>query len=153
VDRMLGTLVRYLRFLGYDTRSATEIGPGGAEEDNLLLRLAVEEGRILLTRDRELARRGGILVPEDDVLDQVAALARAGLVEPVLRLDRCSRCNTPLRPATRKEADTAPFVAGRDETRFLWCPACRRLYWSGSHVDRLTERLDRVARMVHHSRR
>ncbi|MDD1677142.1 MAG: Mut7-C RNAse domain-containing protein, partial [Methanomicrobiales archaeon] len=56
---MLGTLTRYLRFMGYDTLSANSLEGGNAAEDTVLLRIAENEGRILLTRDRELARRGG----------------------------------------------------------------------------------------------
>lgn len=148
MDRMLGPLVRYLRFLGYDTTAATELGPGGPGEDTRLLRIAADERRILLTRDRELSRRGGVLVSGGNVIDQVAALTRAGLVEPVLRLDRCSLCNTPLRSATEAEVGTVSFAMWQDGCRYLWCPACYRLYWSGSHVDRLSERLDQVARMA-----
>ena len=147
MDRMLGPLVRYLRFMGYDTLAATELGPGGPREDSELLRLAADEGRVLLTRDRELAGRGGVLVRGDDVLGQIAALARAGLVEPVLRLDRCSRCNTLLRPAAPDELGAAPYLpADRDGRTFFRCDACDRIYWAGSHADRLAERLDRITR-------
>ena len=60
-DRMLGTLTRYLRFMGYDTISANGFMSGSADEDTLLLALAHDEHRILLTRDHELARRGNDL--------------------------------------------------------------------------------------------
>jgi|GEM_PF-4280056 len=56
---MLGTLTQYLRFMGYDTRSANELKPGNSREDTELLELAERGDRILLTRDAELARRGG----------------------------------------------------------------------------------------------
>ncbi len=57
---MLGTLTRYLRFMGYDTMSANSLSPGGStREDTLLLEIAAGgDDRFLLTRDRELARRG-----------------------------------------------------------------------------------------------
>jgi len=61
-DRMLGTLCRYLRFMGYDTVSATEMAEGNTREDTILLARARAEGRILLTRDRELARRGDTML-------------------------------------------------------------------------------------------
>ena len=147
VDRMLGPLVRYLRFMGYDTLAATELGPGGPQEDSELLRRASAEGRVLLTRDRELAGRGGVLVPAGDVLEHVAALARAGLVEPVLRLDRCSRCNTLLRPARADEIAAATYLpADREVGDVSCCDNCGRLYWIGSHADRLDERLRQIAR-------
>ncbi len=145
VDRMLGPLVRYLRFLGYDTLAATELGPGGPDEDTVLLRRAVDEGRVLLTRDHELARRGGILVPGRDVLEQVAALTRSDLVEPVLRLTRCSVCNFPLRPASTSEIAAAPYAPFKPgETEFFWCDPCGHLYWFGSHAADLAARLRSV---------
>lgn len=142
MDRMLGPLVRYLRFMGYDTLAATELGMGGPGEDSALLRLAAAEGRVLLTRDRELAGRGGVLVGGDDVLEQVAGLTRAGFVEPVLRLDRCSRCNTLLRRARAEEITAATYLPADGMPReFFRCNSCGRLYWAGSHADRLAERL------------
>ena len=38
-DRMLGTLTRYLRFMGYDTTSANGIAEGNTKEDTLLLEI------------------------------------------------------------------------------------------------------------------
>lgn len=58
-DRMLGTLAKYLRFLDYDTLSADTLEPGNTREDTVLLGIARSDGRILLTRDRELSCRGG----------------------------------------------------------------------------------------------
>lgn len=98
VDRMLGTLCRYLRFMGYDAESACSMAEGNPREDTLLIRSAERKGRILLTRDRELARRAGagaVLVAGDDVIDQIRALVNLGLIEPELRLNRCSMQRTP----------------------------------------------------------
>jgi uncharacterized protein with PIN domain len=39
-DRMLGTLTRYLRFMGYDTVSANDLYEGNRREDSLLLERA-----------------------------------------------------------------------------------------------------------------
>ncbi|MEN6341560.1 MAG: Mut7-C RNAse domain-containing protein [Methanospirillum sp.] len=145
MDRMLGPLVRYLRFMGYDTLAATDLGPGGPQEDSELLRIATTEGRVLLTRDRELAGRGGMLVRGDNVLEQVAALARSGIVDPVLRLDRCSRCNTLVRRARPDEIAAADYLpADHTALDIVCCDSCGRLYWAGSHADRLEERLGRI---------
>ena len=100
-DRMLGTLTRYLRFMGYDTLSANSLQPGNTREDTALLGIARAEGRILLTRDRELARRGGqmaILVEGDDVMAQIRSLRSLGLITPAVVMDRCSLCNTGAAP-------------------------------------------------------
>lgn len=145
VDRMLGTLCRYLRFMGYDTVSATEMVVGNSREDTLLLSRARAEDRILLTMDRELARRGGsnaVLIEEKNIMDQIRALARTGLIVPQIRLTRCSRCNTLLRPARPSEIMRAEYAPGRDRNRtFYWCARCRKLYWQGSHSKDLEKRI------------
>jgi len=144
-DRMMGTLTRYLRFMGYDTISANGFSPGDAHEDSRLLELAKNEHRILLTRDHELARRGNalaVLVKEGDVLVQVQQLIDLGLVERRLLMSRCSLCNTVLREAREDEIQSAGY-APRDKNgfAFLWCERCRKLYWNGSHGQRLFERI------------
>ncbi|NLA37912.1 MAG: hypothetical protein GX882_00715 [Methanomicrobiales archaeon] len=145
-DRMLGTLTRYLRFMGYDTMSANSLSPGNAREDTLLLDIASKDNRILLTRDRELARRGGaqaVYIASEEVMEQVRQVAGLGLIEPGIRMNRCSLCNTRLRPATAREIREAHY-APRPESgkEFTWCPICRKLYWMGSHSDNLEKRLD-----------
>ena len=145
-DRMLGTLTRYLRFMGYDTISANGFRAGNPDEDTRLLALAHREHRILLTRDHELARRGGgqaVLVMVGDVLAQVQQLADLGLVERRLPMSRCSLCNIVLREATESEIASARY-APRDRTgySFFWCDQCGKLYWNGSHGRHLQERID-----------
>lgn len=145
VDRMLGTLGRYLRFMGYDTVSATSLREGNTREDTLLLQRAAHEGRILLTRDRELARRGGgmaVLILDERVIPQVRQLADMGLVDLKLRMTRCSLCNEQLRPATGHEIRNAVYAPRKKEDLvFFWCRTCRKLYWMGSHGRSLSRRL------------
>ncbi len=142
---MLGTLARYLRFMGYDTMSANSLVPGSAREDTLLLDIAARDNRLLLTRDRELARRGGeraLYIVSEDIVDQIRQIADLGLIEPRIRMSRCSVCNTRLRPATAREIQEADYAPRSEQRmRFSWCPACKRLYWMGSHSDRIEERL------------
>jgi len=144
-DRMLGTLTRYLRFMGYDTISANGFSPGNAQEDNLLLALAHDEHRVLLTRDHELARRGNdlaVLVTEGDVLAQVQQLIDRGLIKRQVLMSRCSLCNSVLREATEDEIRSAGY-APRDRSGFTfhWCERCRKLYWNGSHGQHLFLRI------------
>jgi len=145
VDRMLGTLCRYLRFMGYDTESASEYREGNAKEDTLLLMRAHAEERILLTMDHELARRGSegaILVKELDVLDQVRSLARQGVIVPGIRLTRCSLCNSLLRPARPEEIRRSSYAPSETPGKtYSWCPKCRKLYWEGSHGKDLEKRI------------
>jgi len=152
-DRMLGTLCRYLRFMGYDTVSANGLAPGSNREDTELLAIAEREERLLLTRDRELAARAGVagvLVRSEDVSDQVRQLASLHLIRPVLKLTRCSRCNSVLVPATEAEVlGTGYAPKGRSGLVFFTCPSCNRLYWYGSHARHLEERVGEFSDLPH----
>lgn len=145
VDRMLGTLTRYLRFMGYDTISANSFSLGNSREDTLLLSIAHDDHRILLTRDHELACRGGdaaILVTDGDAHAQVRQLIDRGIISPRVAMSRCSLCNTQLRPATADEIRSAAYAPARhDGFRFMWCDSCGRLYWNGSHAEHLAKAL------------
>ncbi|QYZ80389.1 hypothetical protein E2N92_03820 [Methanofollis formosanus] len=144
---MLGTLTRRLRLMGYDTLSANTLFPGSRREDTVLLEIAVTQGRILLTRDAELARRAGeqgVRIRSERVEEQVAQLLALDLVRPALSFDRCSLCNTPLRPARRREIEGAEYAPrNRDGLSFFWCPVCHRLYWMGSHTRRMREEMEK----------
>ena len=51
VDRNVGRLCTWLRAMGFD---ATFAGP---EDDGAIVRAAMEEGRVIVTKDRKLAER------------------------------------------------------------------------------------------------
>src|SRR5437867_13013531 len=88
-DHMLGSLARWLRFMGYDT-AYPEPGP-----ERTLVECVRTEDRILLTRDKELAARvtGAIRIQSDifdDQIREVAASLPLWLVNP---RSLCSLCN------------------------------------------------------------
>jgi uncharacterized protein with PIN domain len=149
-DRMLGTLTRYLRFMGYDTTSANGLLEGDPKEDTILLAIAEQEHRLLLTKDAELARRGNasvLLVRSDDVMEQVQQLIDQHLIKRRLAMSRCSLCNTELRVANTCEiANTAYAPKDWRNLSFFWCPNCRKLYWNGSHGRHLEQRVERELR-------
>lgn len=149
-DRMLGTLTRYLRFMGYDTTSANGLPEGDKKEDSLLLAIAGQEGRLLLTKDTELARRGeesALLIRSDEVMEQVQQLIDLHLVKRRLTLSRCSLCNTPLREANTCEIERADYAPKNwRNLSFFWCNRCKKLYWNGSHGKRLEERVEHELR-------
>jgi len=147
-DRMLGTLTKYLRFMGYDTLSADIVVPGNSREDTVLLKIAEGEGRILLTRDRELAERGedigAVHIKSDDIFSQLRQIIGEGLISGDLkvRMERCTICNSLLRPAHPEEIEGADYApSGRGNLKFCWCPRCRRLYWSGTHLTNLEKKI------------
>ena len=143
-DAMLGRLARWLRILGFDCAYESEIG----DED--LVRRAAEEERIILTRDRRLPeewRVSGIhLVGSEDLREQLReVLCRFDLAGAVRLFSRCNECNHPLREAAESEVSArVPPHALATHDRFLECPACRRVYWEGSHTQRIRRVVDEV---------
>ena len=146
VDEMLGRLARWLRVLGYDTVAPRPV------EDVALVRLAMRDGRVLLTRDTLLMQRRpvvhgelrAILVRHDHLVDQLRQLMdEFGLVR--LGPPRCLLCNAPLEelPWARAERLVPPYVA-QTQRAFRRCPSCGRVFWPGTHW----ERMERVLREV-----
>jgi len=137
-DHMLGTLAKWLRFLGHD---AAYPGP---IDDRELEALAGREGRVLLTRDRELAARvpGSVSVLSDDLDGQLLQVLQAFDLKADIALTRCSVCNAPLREASVEEArGSVPEKVLERQREFWHCDACGRFYWQGSHWDNMTERV------------
>jgi hypothetical protein len=139
LDVMCGKLATYLRMCGYDAAYALD---RGVEADDRLLALAGEEGRTLLTRDRELAARAdGLLLTNRSVDGQLRTLQQAGLD---LSLDsdpaHCGRCNGPV---ARVGADESVPEYARDpaETAVGRCRSCGQYFWKGSHWKRVAETL------------
>jgi len=136
-DAHLGGLARFLRMLGFDTLHRN------AFDDVEIRRLAAEERRIVLTRDRELLKCREIargcyvraLKPEKQ-LEEVAA--RYGLGPLARPFTLCLHCNLPLEAMDKRAA--APRVPqnvfSAHET-FSYCRGCDRVYWPGSHYERM----------------
>ncbi|HID64772.1 MAG TPA: hypothetical protein EYP49_18805 [Anaerolineae bacterium] len=139
VDGMLGRLAKWLRILGYDTAYFPHL------DDDQLVRLARAEGRLLLTRDRGLARRRGLqcLLIESDYLEEQLdqILAELALTEEH-SFSRCPVCNTPLQKVekTGLEGRVPPHIF-RTHKDFSLCPNCDKIYWPGTHWARMQEKL------------
>lgn len=147
-DAMLGSLARWLRFCGYDC-----LYLGTEPADAELARIARDEDRWLLTRDRELAAAGpktqmvraGILEPQ---LAEV--LLRHGLPEPEdLEASRCGECNGALEEVSGDDvaAVVPPYVLETAE-RFRRCADCGRVYWPGTHGEQIHVRFARVRQIM-----
>jgi hypothetical protein len=140
-DAMLGTLARWLRFAGFDTAYDPSL------PDPALAAAARREGRWLLTRDRRLAAGAGprvVLLRHGDLAGQVGELRRRlGLVaDPGRAFTRCSRCNGTLEPVEAEAvADRVPPYVAAHAGRFVLCPGCRRVYWPGTHAQRISDRI------------
>jgi len=142
-DSMLGGLARHLRALGYDTTWESPI------EDPEVVRRAVAESRILLTRDVGIGEEwwieGLVMLASDDPLEQLREVAARFGLDDAAAFTRCTRCNAPLEPVTAEDAGNAVPPAVREANLPLArCPACGRVYWEGSHTRGMRETLGRA---------
>lgn len=133
-DAMLGKLARWLRLLGYDTLYMNDT-------DAAIAYTARSESRVLLTRDRALARRRGletVLVQSSSLQAQLVQVVEWAAAQstgsPRCLPPRCMACNVPLEPVPRSvaAAHVPPYVA-RTHELFHRCPECGKIYWQGSH--------------------
>lgn len=144
LDTHLGRLARYLRLFGFDTYYRNDY------EDEHLARISSEQKRILLTRDRELLKRGEVVYgycprstrPQEQLLEVLRRFNLRGQVSP---FSRCMHCNGSLIKASKDEVieGLPPGVANHFD-EFAKCPECVKIYWRGSHFDRMCEFIDEI---------
>ncbi len=147
-DAHLGRLARYLRFAGFDTLWEN------AWEDAELVAIAADQGRIILTRDRDLLMHKaailGCYVRGKDTLAQLADVAHRYSLDLLHTASgRCLECNLPLQP-TKKDAvtDRVPPRTGAVFDAFWRCDGCDRVYWRGSHWQRMHRSILTVAHQL-----
>mgnify|MGYP000120727484 FL=1 len=150
VDGMLGRLARWLRLLGLDVEYGRDM------EDDELIRRAVEEGRVLLTRDTGLHSRAlkagvrSLLVPGDTEAERIAWVSERLGVE--LEVDpsrsRCPSCGARIRRVDKSSvASLVPPKVYEAHDEFWVCTGCGKVYWRGSHWVNM-ERMIREARRI-----
>ena len=137
LDVHLGRLARYLRLLGFDTLYQNDY------RDTELARLASEQHRILLTRDRGLLKRSvithGYYVRATAPQRQLEEIfARFDLYRSICAFQRCLRCNGAVVAIAKEhiweriEPNTRRYF-----NEFWICNQCHQIYWKGSHYLRM----------------
>lgn len=142
-DAMLGKLAKWLRMLGYDTIYIADV------DDDDLVRIAVREDRILLTRDLELCerrmvRKRCVFVDWGTTAQQLKQVFRTiGLSVPKDSLfTRCTVCNGEIVPISKEEvAERIPPYVYQTQNEFGYCGHCDKIYWRGTHVQHVLEAL------------
>lgn len=146
VDANAGRLATLLRTLGFDTAYDRTL------DDAPLAELAAREGRIVLSKDRSLLKRSlvvfGCLIRADDPHQQLRAVLRLfGLHPPYHLFSRCLLCNAALERVPKAEIMHRLLpLTRRHYSDFHRCPRCDKIYWPGSHHDRLLERMEEICR-------
>jgi uncharacterized protein with PIN domain len=139
-DAMLGRLARWLRLLGFDTLYY----PGIKDSD--LLRCALREGRVILTKDTHFLRMKNLenvyFVHAEKAAAQLREVRGAFNVTSS-GVARCASCNGVLHEITGKERlrDRVPDYVFLSARAFTGCSSCGKVYWEGTHLRRFRELL------------
>ncbi len=144
----MGKLAKVLRLMGYDTVFFS------GSDDSRMVAIALKEGRVILTRDTQIMKRRviangrarAVLFEIDDPRQQIRQVIRQLKLDCQFRpFTICLECNQPLAEKTKDEVEgrVPPYVF-RTQSQYMECPACRRIYWRGTHWEAMTGKLKEI---------
>ncbi len=146
-DSMLGRLARWLRLSGYDVTYANDILDEG------MLEHAKSEGRILLSKDKNLCKKAksrGIettLIMSEDILEQLKQVAteKRLTIRSTPELSRCPLCNAAVEKIEKEKIkDRVPNAVFERMDAFWKCKGCGKIYWHGGHWKNIRERVEKI---------
>ena len=144
LDTHLGKLARHLRMAGFDSLWEADYG------DEEIVALSVAQKRVVLTRDKGLLKRRAVqrghFVRETDSEKQLREIVRAFQLENLLKpFTRCRVCNSRLREVSKDSVRRrVPAGVWSEQEAFTECPDCNRIFWRGSHYERLKRLLGQL---------
>ena len=148
VDAMLGNLAKKLRVLGYDSAYFSSI------EDEKLVIIAKNEKRTILSKDELLCKKAqnqniqAILIRGNDEFEQIAQIHQSMKLEKFVidtNNSRCIVCNGKLQPIEKyRIIDKIPEGILEREEKFWMCDGCKKIYWQGTHFEKLQEFADKL---------
>jgi uncharacterized protein with PIN domain len=145
VDVNVGRLARWLRVMGYDTLFFNDI------DDGTLVSIGLRDRRVVLTKDTQITLRRAVtsgklkalLIKDDDAKTQLRQVVEVFNLNRRLQFTRCLECNEPLVPRRKDEVrDLVPPYVFQTQSRYVQCPACNRIYWRGTHWQRMNNELE-----------
>jgi uncharacterized protein with PIN domain len=136
-DAMLGSLARHLRILGLDTiyvRSTSDVARYRANGETPYF--------FTKRKFQSIPYGNAVYVESNHVTDQLKEVKKIVLPYVSERdfMRRCIKCNVLLADVNKDEVESLvpEFVFHRYST-FKSCPSCKKVYWEGTHVDRMKE--------------
>ena len=139
-DIMVGKLAKYLRMAGYDVLYVNDI------DDDEIIKIAKDTGRIVLTRDSLMLIRkefkNGILkflfIEDDKLINQLKQIKSDLKILLKLNLIRCLECNKNLIEIKKSDVkNKVPPYVYKTQENFLYCSRCGKYYWRGTHYNNI----------------
>ena len=142
-DAMVGKLARGLRMLGYDVLYIPDIS------DTELIRFAVAEERILLTKDTKLRKKlkkiPYFLINGDDWEYQLSQVVRQYKLNTRELFGRCLICGNEVVEVPRESVKgKVPPYTYKTHKRFRRCSVCEKIYWYGGHLRRMRAQIKEI---------
>jgi len=143
-DVHLGRLTRYLRMTGFDVLYKNNFS------DEEIIRISLNEKRAILTRDRGILKRTevthGYWLRSTKVKEQlIEVIKRFDLKNEIKEFTRCIECNTKLKKISKsKIINELPPKVAHWHNEFFICPSCRKVYWKGSHYQKMLRLIENV---------
>jgi uncharacterized protein with PIN domain len=144
LDVHLGTLARYLRMIGFDTKYKNDY------DDNEIVDISLNEKRTILTRDIGILKRNEVahgywirsLYPESQLRE---VTERFNLKNQIREFERCLNCNAELKEIDKEKIiHRLPLKVKKRQNNFWYCKNCDKIYWRGSHYDKMKALIDKL---------
>ena len=153
VDAMLGKLASWLRLTGHDTFYSTKV------HDDELLRIALEQNRILLTSDAILSRRAKdagaeVMLVRGTVDEEVASVFLKYGISPKAdpSNSRCTKCNGSLTHVIEEEKERikelVPDQTYNHYTEFWLCKYCKSVFFQGGQWTNIEVYMVKIAQLM-----
>ena len=149
-DNNVGKLAKWLRMMGYDTLFFD------GSNDARMISIALAEERVVLTKDTQIMKRGVItkgrvkaVLPQSDkpelqIRQVVDSLNLDCQFKP---FSICLECNQPLEQRSKEQVkDQVPPYVFQTQNQYMECPNCHRIYWRGTHWQRMREKLNKFGK-------
>jgi len=137
VDSSLGSLAKWLRILGFDA-----VYQADASDREVFDRL--EDDRVLITRTKQLqkafASHPHVFITSNNLVEQLKQVVNLLGIQPgdIRPLSRCLHCNLPIEEVGKQDVcGLVPDYVWETHDAFNRCDQCKRIYWSGSHTERV----------------
>jgi uncharacterized protein with PIN domain len=148
-DVHLGRLTRYLRMIGLDVLYKNIF------DDDEIVQISLKEKRAILTKDRGILKRNevthGYWVRNTKVEEQVnEILKRFDLLNEITEFSRCLECNELLLQVDKEKiTQQLPPKVAKTRNEFYKCPSCKKIYWKGSHYQRMLSFIHSLKNIEH----
>jgi uncharacterized protein len=148
LDVHLGKLAKYLRFCGFDSLYDRDL------DDTEIIRLSISDKRIILTRDVGLLKNGrvthGYWIRSQHPGEQIKEIFQKFDLKNQLSLfSRCMECNGALVEVSKENILDHILPLTREHYhKFRICSDCNRIYWEGSHYEKMTKYIEFIIKNV-----